>query len=198
VVPDSGGTFSGNLTLNGTANTAPNQTAASGSSLMTRDLGDDRYSLSIILDQDATRTSTTSLTDIAMGSSANHPQGLSVFGCNIAANERISLLIILQVTDASNPQNQKFDMSGPSGFSWVLGLSATGIAGSPATYNYGSSTAGTMINGIATGTAGGIVLIRGVVTNGANAGTVALRFAQNSSSGTTATVKAGSSICVIR
>lgn len=38
-----GGTFSGNVTLNGTANTAPNQTAASGSSLMTRDLGDARY-----------------------------------------------------------------------------------------------------------------------------------------------------------
>lgn len=37
--------LSDNLTLNGTANTAPNQTAASGSSLMTRDLGDARYSL---------------------------------------------------------------------------------------------------------------------------------------------------------
>lgn len=41
----SGGTFSGNVTMNGTANTAPNQTAASGSSLMTRDLGDARYPL---------------------------------------------------------------------------------------------------------------------------------------------------------
>jgi hypothetical protein len=37
-----GGTFSDNCTLNGTANAAPNQTAASGSSLMTRDLVDDR------------------------------------------------------------------------------------------------------------------------------------------------------------
>jgi hypothetical protein len=33
----------GNVTLNGTANLAPNQTAASGSSLLTRDLADDRY-----------------------------------------------------------------------------------------------------------------------------------------------------------
>jgi hypothetical protein len=36
-------TLGGNVTLNGTANLAPNQTAASGSSLMTRDLGDARY-----------------------------------------------------------------------------------------------------------------------------------------------------------
>ena len=34
---------SGNVTMSGTANTAPNQTAASGASVMTRDLGDDRY-----------------------------------------------------------------------------------------------------------------------------------------------------------
>lgn len=40
-VGKAGGTFTGNLTLNGTANVAPNQTAASGSSLMTRDLVDD-------------------------------------------------------------------------------------------------------------------------------------------------------------
>ena len=34
------------VTLGGTANTAPSQTASSGSSLMTRDLSDDRYSFS--------------------------------------------------------------------------------------------------------------------------------------------------------
>ena len=44
-VAKAGGTFAGNVTLNGTANTAPNQTAASGSSLMTRDLGDARYGI---------------------------------------------------------------------------------------------------------------------------------------------------------
>jgi hypothetical protein len=38
-------TLGGNLTLNGTANIAPNQTASSGSSLMTRGLGDGRYLL---------------------------------------------------------------------------------------------------------------------------------------------------------
>ena len=43
-LPLSGGTVTGNLTLNGTANTAPNQTAASGSSVMTRDLVDARGS----------------------------------------------------------------------------------------------------------------------------------------------------------
>jgi hypothetical protein len=36
-------TATGNITMSGTANTAPNQTAASGSSLMTRDLSDARY-----------------------------------------------------------------------------------------------------------------------------------------------------------
>jgi hypothetical protein len=36
-------TFTQNQTLNGTNNVAPNQTAASGSSLLTRDLGDARY-----------------------------------------------------------------------------------------------------------------------------------------------------------
>jgi hypothetical protein len=37
-------TFTADQTFSGTANTAPNQTAASGSSIMTRDLGDARYS----------------------------------------------------------------------------------------------------------------------------------------------------------
>lgn len=36
-------TFTGNVTMNGTSNTAPNQTAASSSSIMTRGLGDTRY-----------------------------------------------------------------------------------------------------------------------------------------------------------
>ena len=38
-------TFTQNQTLEGTNNTAPNQTAASGSSLMTRDLADVRYTI---------------------------------------------------------------------------------------------------------------------------------------------------------
>ncbi len=40
---DAANTFSANQTLNGTNNVAPNQTAASGSSLMTRSLGEIRY-----------------------------------------------------------------------------------------------------------------------------------------------------------
>jgi hypothetical protein len=39
-------TVSGNATLNGVGNTAPSQTASSGSSLMTRELSDARYSFS--------------------------------------------------------------------------------------------------------------------------------------------------------
>jgi hypothetical protein len=38
-------TATGNVTMSGTANTAPLQTASSGSSLMTRELSDDRYRL---------------------------------------------------------------------------------------------------------------------------------------------------------
>jgi hypothetical protein len=49
VVPDSGGTFSGNVTFDGTANTAPNQTAAFGDYLMTRDLSDARYGFNRIM-----------------------------------------------------------------------------------------------------------------------------------------------------
>ena len=41
---DAANTFTQNQTLDGTNNTAPNQTAASGSSIMTRDLGDARFS----------------------------------------------------------------------------------------------------------------------------------------------------------
>lgn len=41
-LPLAGGTMAGNLVLDGTANSAPNQTAASGSSLMTRGLVDER------------------------------------------------------------------------------------------------------------------------------------------------------------
>jgi hypothetical protein len=41
----------GNATLNGVDNFAPSQTASSGSSLMTRDLSDDRYTTSIWLTQ---------------------------------------------------------------------------------------------------------------------------------------------------
>jgi hypothetical protein len=40
---DASNTFTQNQTLDGTNNVAPNQTAASGSSLITRDLGDARY-----------------------------------------------------------------------------------------------------------------------------------------------------------
>jgi hypothetical protein len=40
---ESANTFTQNQTLDGTNNVAPNQTAASGSSLITRDLGDERY-----------------------------------------------------------------------------------------------------------------------------------------------------------
>jgi hypothetical protein len=40
---ESANTFTQNQTLNGTNNVAPNQTAASGSSLITRDLGDARH-----------------------------------------------------------------------------------------------------------------------------------------------------------
>jgi hypothetical protein len=50
-------TFSANQTLDGTNNTAPNQTAASGSSIMTRDLVDARASLVFWLQQIGNATS---------------------------------------------------------------------------------------------------------------------------------------------
>lgn len=67
-VPKTGGTFTGNVTLNGTANTAPNQTAASGSSLMTRDLvgswtGHNGF-VTAKLDSDFTCSATTPWADV--------------------------------------------------------------------------------------------------------------------------------------
>jgi hypothetical protein len=56
----------GNVTLNGTANLAPNQTAAAGSSLMTRGLGDARYIRSI-LDPAAAFLANTALVDSPVG-----------------------------------------------------------------------------------------------------------------------------------
>jgi hypothetical protein len=49
-------TYTQNQTLDGTNNTAPNQTAASGSSVMTRDLGDARYGQTFLARTTATQT----------------------------------------------------------------------------------------------------------------------------------------------
>jgi len=53
---DASNTFAQNQTLDGTNNVAPNQTAASGSSLLTRDLGDARYGQTFLARTTATQT----------------------------------------------------------------------------------------------------------------------------------------------
>jgi hypothetical protein len=70
-------TLGGNLTVNGTANIAPNQTASSGASVMTRDLGDARYVRSI-LDPAAAFLANTSLIDSPVGTQ-NYCVRLSTF-----------------------------------------------------------------------------------------------------------------------
>jgi hypothetical protein len=65
----------GNVTLNGTANLAPNQSAASEASLMTRGLGDARYIRSI-LNPSAAFLLNTSLIDSPLGT-LNHCVRLS-------------------------------------------------------------------------------------------------------------------------
>jgi hypothetical protein len=59
---DAANTFSANQTLDGTNNVAPNQTAASGASLLTRDLGDARYGQVFIARTTATQTVTNNTT----------------------------------------------------------------------------------------------------------------------------------------
>jgi hypothetical protein len=71
---DASNTFSANQTLNGTNNVAPNQTAASGSSVMTRDLGDGRYAKIFT----ATRSTSVNLADtnyVVVLTFANVPAG---------------------------------------------------------------------------------------------------------------------------
>jgi hypothetical protein len=53
-------TATGNVTMSGVGNTAPSQTASSGSSLMTRDLGDARYGLPRLLKMETNISSVTS------------------------------------------------------------------------------------------------------------------------------------------
>jgi hypothetical protein len=73
---DASNTFTQNQTLDGTNNVAPNQTAASGSSLITRDLGDARYFLNDAILHD--------FYDIPLNNSSGGASGLNAFG--IAAN----------------------------------------------------------------------------------------------------------------
>jgi hypothetical protein len=183
--------FSGQVELLG--QTAPNSTSA-----MSRGLGDARYGRRpIILDQDFSKTSDIVASDVPMASAANHPQGLSVFGFSVAANEAVAFEYILHTTDASSPRNQRYDFGVPSGYaSLMLGLSATGNAGTTATYSFGASDA--VVNALSSGTNGGIVHIRGVFVNGATAGNVVLRFRQQASSVNTITLKKGSACLVHR
>ena len=69
---DAANTFSANQTLNGTNNTAPNQTAASGSSIMTRDLVDARASLVFWLQQIGNATSVNNGSGRFLGPARQH------------------------------------------------------------------------------------------------------------------------------
>jgi hypothetical protein len=80
-VPDASGTlplletantFTQNQTLNGTNNVAPNQTAASGSSIMTRDLVDARASLSIWFQQIGNATAVNNGSNRFLGPARQH------------------------------------------------------------------------------------------------------------------------------
>jgi hypothetical protein len=76
---DASNTFTQNQTLDGTNNVAPNQTAASGSSLITRALGDVRYLLPIIKEStaqidstSATPTDVTGLTGLQLDANSHY------------------------------------------------------------------------------------------------------------------------------
>jgi hypothetical protein len=190
-------TAAGNKTLSGQLQLT-GQSATDANSAMTKGLGDARYARRpIVLDQDVSRTNDIVASDVAMASAGNHPEGLSVFGFNVAANECVSFEFILHTTDASSPRNQRYEFSLPAGYAgFMLGLHATGNTGTTASYSFGASD--TVVNALSTATNGGMVHIRGTIQNGANAGTVVMRFRQQASSANTITIKKGSCLIVHR
>jgi hypothetical protein len=105
---DAANTFSANQTLDGTNNVAPNQTAASGSSLITRDLGDARYyerSASSYLTADSTNVVNNSTTYADAGVSVTLGVGtwlvestVIVNSANSSAGARIQI-----VTSGTSP-----------------------------------------------------------------------------------------------
>jgi hypothetical protein len=150
----------------------------------------------ITLDQDATRTSDIVASEVAMLSSANHPEGLSVFGFSVAANECVSFEFILHTTDASSPRNQRYEFTLPAAHTGLmLNLRATAPS-STATYNYGAVDI--VVNSLSSATNGGMVVIQGTIQNGANAGNVVLKLRQQTSSANTIAIKKGSSLEVKR
>lgn len=68
-------TWTANQTFSGTANTAPSQTAASGSSLMTRDLVDARVGVMYVMTQTTDLASLASTTVYTNGASITLPAG---------------------------------------------------------------------------------------------------------------------------
>ncbi len=181
--------FSGQMQLT-------SQAATDASSAMTRGLGDARWSRRpVVLDHDEARTNNATPSDVTM-TAGNHPEGLSVFGVNLAANECVTLLLLLQVNDAAATRNQNFQFVVPSGCTWMAGLVATASGGTTASYFYGATDV--LANRLASANPNGVVQITCVVTNGSTPGVCKLQFCQGSSSATTITIKKGSSMAVMR
>jgi hypothetical protein len=174
---DASNTFAQNQTLDGTNNVAPNQTAASGSSIMTRALGDVRYMLPITKISTAQIDATTStLADVT---------GLT--GFVLEANSIYRFEGHFKVTTAANSSYQivltsseNLDIAQALSFGGH-GFTAFNAGASTSARNWlaASLTQLTLITQTLN-SFGGDFTSYGIFKTGANAPTLRVRFAQSS------------------
>jgi hypothetical protein len=181
---DGANTFSQNQTFSGTANTAPNQTAASGSSLMTRDLSDARYSIISAYKNSSQIDSTTSAWVDVTG----------MTGISLLANTIYKVEFLGRITAATNAtfaaqlvssQNLGLSSGFYSGILFTNGVS-NAIPASSAT-TIGFSTRAGAVTGVGHGA------IFSLIT-GSSAPTVKLQISNTGTSGNTASLLANSVI----
>jgi len=115
-----GGTFAatGNATLNGVGNTAPSQTASSGSSLMTRDLSDARYGGPVVFSKLTNNVSYT-----------NDTTGTTILTVTFPAAGAYEVTQLVRFT--AGGANSKVSLAGSS--------AGTAFSGYRESYNNGSS-----------------------------------------------------------
>jgi len=125
---------SDNLTLNGTANTAPNQTAASGSSLMTRDL----IARESFFSPQLTRIPCSLATTATSGGSASLPSGTLDIrsGTSTSVDTYARAVFGMSISNTENRMAVAFTanliLRGPNGLRVIIGGGSTATADVPA------------------------------------------------------------------
>lgn len=172
-------TYTGNQTYNGTSNTAPNQTASSGSSLMTRDLTDVRYGR-VITGYVATNTVVTSNTTYS-----------TVLTATVPDTGTYQLQSIVPITSTGTGGGKTQIVGGTATISGGRGLYVN-----DATTQSGQSNICADLGRSWTGYTG-LISRTGYLTVSAG-GTVLLQFAQFSSDATASTLLSGGYIILTK